>query len=134
MINEPILSLAEVQGRLPQVRQLTHQMVQVATGIPDLQESIKICQYQLARSPDNRDLRIALQRTVDDCDAAARKLTYVLRELGVLGAQVKDLRAGVLDFYGQRDNEVIELCWRLGEEQVAFWHRVGDGFAGRLPL
>ena len=26
------------------------------------------------------------------------------------------------------------LCWQLGEDEIAWWHRVDDGFAGRRPL
>ena len=32
------------------------------------------------------------------------------------------------------DDEEIELCWHLGEEAVAFWHRIGEGYAGRKPI
>jgi hypothetical protein len=28
----------------------------------------------------------------------------------------------------------VELCWRLGEPTVAFWHEVDAGYAGRQPL
>jgi hypothetical protein len=26
------------------------------------------------------------------------------------------------------------LCWQLGEDEVAYWHSIEDGFAGRKPL
>jgi len=28
----------------------------------------------------------------------------------------------------------VLLCWKLGEDEIAFWHRVEDGFAGRRPI
>jgi hypothetical protein len=26
------------------------------------------------------------------------------------------------------------VCWELGEEEIAFWHGLEEGFAGRKPL
>lgn len=51
-----------------------------------------------------------------------------------LGVEVKDLDTGLLDFPAVRDGEQVELCWRVGEEDVRYWHRVGEGFAGRKPI
>ena len=57
-----------------------------------------------------------------------------LRQLESCGCFLKDLSQGLVDFYSLRDGEPIFLCWRLGEEQIRFWHCVEDGFAGRQPL
>jgi hypothetical protein len=50
------------------------------------------------------------------------------------GAIVKDLDTGLVDFPAVREGEEILLCWRLGEDEVAFFHGYDDGFAGRQPL
>ena len=34
----------------------------------------------------------------------------------------------------RRGDEDILLCWKVGEPEVAFWHGVEEGFAGRKPL
>jgi hypothetical protein len=47
---------------------------------------------------------------------------------------VKDLDAGLVDFPSVRDGEDVLLCWQLGEDVVAFWHRYEDGYAGRRPI
>ena len=47
----------------------------------------------------------------------------------------KDLDSGLLDFPGTRPSgEPILLCWRLGEDEIAWWHTEQDGFGGRRPL
>ena len=51
-----------------------------------------------------------------------------------LGAILKDLNTGLIDFYGHRQGELVFLCWRRGEEGIQFWHRLDEGFAGRQPL
>jgi hypothetical protein len=51
-----------------------------------------------------------------------------------LGAIVKDLDEGLVDFPALREGEEILLCWRLGEPDVAHWHDLEEGFRGRRPL
>jgi hypothetical protein len=50
------------------------------------------------------------------------------------GAIVKDLATGLIDFPARLEGEEVLLCWRLGEEQVAHWHGLEEGFAGRKLL
>ena len=42
--------------------------------------------------------------------------------------------SGLIDFPALRRGETVLLCWQLGEDEVAFWHGLEDGFAGRQPL
>jgi hypothetical protein len=50
------------------------------------------------------------------------------------GAQVKDLDRGLVDFPALQEGEEVCLCWQVGEEEIAYWHGVDEGFAGRKPL
>ena len=50
------------------------------------------------------------------------------------GAIVKDVDEGLVDFPALRQGEEILLCWRLGEDEVAHWHGLEEGFAGRKQL
>jgi hypothetical protein len=65
---------------------------------------------------------------------AEETATRALEELDELGVVVKDAARGLVDFPSLRDGEVVELCWLDGEDVVAHWHPVGEGFAGRRPL
>jgi hypothetical protein len=67
---------------------------------------------------------------------AASEVAAAVAELEELGVQVKDLDEGLVDFparHPDRDETVL-LCWRLGEDEVAYWHGLEEGFAGRKPL
>ena len=50
------------------------------------------------------------------------------------GAIVKDIDEGLVDFPAVREGAEILLCWRLGEDEVAHWHGLEEGFAGRKQL
>ena len=51
-----------------------------------------------------------------------------------LGAMVKDVGEGLVDFPAKREGADVLLCWKLGEAQIAHWHGPEEGFAGRKPL
>jgi hypothetical protein len=74
-----------------------------------------------------RELAGTLQREAEAVVACVERITE-------LGVQVKDLDEGLLDFPARRADEDVLLCWRLGEEEVGFWHGVEEGFRGRKPL
>jgi hypothetical protein len=75
-----------------------------------------------------RELEEELER---EAEAVARAVSS-LEELGV---QVKDLDRGLVDFPSLRSNgEEVLLCWQVGEDEIAFWHGLEEGFAGRKPL
>lgn len=67
-------------------------------------------------------------------NAIARRLARLVDEISQHGAQVKDLDSGLVDFPALHRGETVLLCWRLGEDEIGWWHRLEDGFAGRRPL
>jgi hypothetical protein len=54
-----------------------------------------------------------------------------LAEEGIL---LRDPDTGLVDFPADREGERVFLCWRLGEESVAWYHGTESGFSGRRPL
>src|SRR5581483_7805155 len=77
--------------------------------------------------------RVAPMRhfTPEEANAA---LADVIDELAERGVQVKDVDEGLVDFPALRRGETVLLCWRLGEDEVSYWHTLEAGFAGRRPL
>jgi hypothetical protein len=69
-----------------------------------------------------------------EAQAIAREIESFRRELVALGIQLKDARLGLIDFASTMGERPIQLCWRLGEPEVQFWHEPDAGFAGRQPL
>ena len=51
-----------------------------------------------------------------------------------LGAQIKDLDIGLIDFPTMYRGREVLLCWKLGEERIAFWHGTDEGFKGRKAI
>jgi len=60
-----------------------------------------------------------------------RTLVKLIQDQGVI---LKDMGQGLLDFPSLREGREVYLCWRHGEERIAFWHEVDAGFMGRQPI
>jgi len=72
----------------------------------------------------------ALSRMVEDFE----KLDALIHQILDTGVQIKDINIGLLDFSALRNGREVYLCWKYGEDTIAFWHEVEAGFAGRQPI
>ena len=79
---------------------------------------------------DPQEPRALEEKFAEEGEAVAR----CVEELERQGVLVKDLDRGLVDFPALRDGEEVLLCWEVGEDEVAFWHGIDEGFAGRKPL
>ncbi len=84
-------------------------------------------------APDHPD-RGLKERLVTEGAALTRRLEGEVGRLSAEGIEVKDLDAGLVDFYGLVQGEVVFLCWRVGEEEVGFFHPLDGGFRQRRPI
>jgi hypothetical protein len=72
----------------------------------------------------------ALSNMVKDFE----KLDTLVHQIQDMGVLVKDINLGLLDFPALKDGREVYLCWQYGEGEIAFWHEVEAGFAGRQPI
>lgn len=79
---------------------------------------------------DPTELGEVHERMGDEAAALARCVAGIHE----VGAQVKDLDRGLIDFPARRGDDDVLLCWRVDEERIEFWHGMDEGFAGRKPL
>lgn len=123
----------EANELLPQVRTLAERMVAhrrslaIATA-RHARVAAKISGNGGGVNPHEVD---QLRSTVD---AEANAVAACVDELSALGVQVKDLDEGLVDFPCRHGDREVLLCWRLGEDEVVYWHEADEGFAGRKSL
>jgi hypothetical protein len=72
----------------------------------------------------------ALSNMVQDFE----KFDTLIHEMQASGVLIKDINLGLLDFPALKDGREVYLCWQYGEGEIAFWHEVEAGFAGRQPI
>jgi hypothetical protein len=66
--------------------------------------------------------------------AGLLRLNRLLKNFTDRGVMVKDVDMGLVDFPHMRGDTEVLLCWKLGEDQVGYWHDLESGFQGRQPL
>jgi len=62
------------------------------------------------------------------------RLDVFVHQVQDTGVLFKDINAGLLDFPALKDGREVYLCWQYGEDDIAFWHEVEAGYAGRQPI
>jgi hypothetical protein len=70
----------------------------------------------------------------EDLERVGRRIEARLDDIARLGGVPKDLGLGLVDFPHLRNGEVVNLCWKHGEQSIDYWHGLDEGFAGRKPL
>jgi len=123
----------EANAALGHVRPLVEQLVaQRAEQIAALERQEEL--EQKIRGNGGGIPPAELAEATAEVDAVARRLAQLVDEINEYGAEVKDIDSGLIDFPALRKGETVLLCWRLGEDEIGFWHGAEDGFAGRRPL
>lgn len=102
----------EAESALPLVKQIVADVLERASRIRQLEEN----------DGERRGLEAELEEN--------------LRELEAMGCYFKDwdFSVGLVDFPAMIDGETVFLCWRSDEKELAWYHRIEDGFQGRKPL
>ena len=71
----------------------------------------------------------------EDFERETAAMVEALERLERLGVIVKDADRGLVDVPALRESgEEVLLCWQVGEDEIAYWHGLEEGFAGRKPL
>ena len=76
--------------------------------------------------------RLAVRKA--EKEKALQRVKDALAEIDSTGVQVKDLDVGLLDFPCLVQDQLILLCWKMGEKQITHWHGVEEGFQNRKPI
>jgi hypothetical protein len=108
--------LGELRERLPRVRQARQALTAASRRIPD------------AVAVDGGGV------AGGDWVQHQQTLREDLEFLAARGILLRDPETGLVDFPAERDGRRVFLCWRLGENEVAWYHEEHSGFGGRKPL
>ncbi len=127
----------EVNSILPRIISLWTQIMQVRGQVKTTYQRLE-SKNAAPKSEDFDPLVPGLAADVLRDRYTFRGLVEVLRsqiaDLNALGCQVKDIDTGLCDWWGRSGARDVLLCWRFGEQQLAFFHDLETGVAGRRPV
>ena len=128
-----VFTLEEANAALTELRPIVERMVQHRRDLTAAQARQVELVTRIAGNggdmvpSDLHDLAETIQREADAISDCAEQINQV-------GAQVKSLEEGLLDFPAKRGEEDVLLCWKLGEDEIRFWHGTDEGFSARKRL
>jgi hypothetical protein len=126
-------TLAEANAALAELRPLAEEMVAKRRELVDAQAQRAALGAQVGAN--GGDLTPSdFAEADEELEQAAAALARCVEQIQAAGVLVKDLDQGLLDFPALRGDEEILLCWHVGEDQIAYWHGLEEGFAGRKPV
>ncbi len=73
-------------------------------------------------------------REIEQYNELVNRFYDLVDEVHQTGCFLKDIEAGLVDFYAMHQGRVVYFCWKLGESEVSFWHEVGRGYTYRQPI
>ena len=126
-------SVEEANRTLPLVRQIVADIVRQFQAVSALDARLSAVVHRDPKKRGGDVYSEELAHTRSELEAEDEKLHAYREELDKLGVELKGTD-GLCDFPGLRDGREVCLCWRLGEPEVAHWHEVHTGFAGRQPI
>lgn len=119
--------LPEIEPRLRRLQSLWHRARQLTEEMERLRAVGELPGGTLIMERDYRLALAARSREVEEAE-------LILEEIHRLGAQVKDVGMGLVDFPSRLGGRAVYLCWRLGEPEVAHYHGLTEGYRGRRRL
>ena len=117
-----IFTKEEADALLPELRRVLGEMRQARRELLEAQARLPE-----ARGLERRALEEEIRFLLGTLEADARYLAS-------LGVFLKDLDQGLIDFPARIGGEIVFLCWREGEPEVAHYHPLSGDFQDRRPL
>ena len=127
-------TLDEAQSLLPVLESLLKRAIEGRQAAETVESDLSDLARQIYLSGGMRvdTVKVAAMRA--EMDTHLQRVRESITEIDAIGVQVKDLETGLLDFPFRLDDDVVLLCWRLGEPSIEHWHTTDAGFKGRQPV
>jgi hypothetical protein len=127
-------TLDEAQSLLPVLEALLKRAIEGKQAAEEVESGLSEMARRIYISGGMRVDVTKVAKLRAEMDAHLQLARESVAEIDSIGVQVKDLDGGLLDFPCRMDDQVVLLCWRIGETAIEFWHTVEAGFQGRQPL
>jgi len=130
---EKHFTLVEANQLLPRLRPILEQLVAIRRNMSVKQHEMEALRAHVRGNGATAEGR-AFARLKEELQALGEQLRQGIDQIHGFGCQLKDLDIGLIDFPTLRRGQEVLLCWRLGEQGIAFWHATHEGFSERKPV
>lgn len=127
-------TLAEARTLLPLVGRLLREAVAYKSEYQEAEREIQALSGQITLMGGMVVDRTRVLAARTQREESAARLREAIESVQEAGCVVKDLDVGLVDFPCLFHGREVYLCWKLGEEDITYWHGIEEGFAGRKPI
>jgi len=127
-------TLSEAQSLIPRVDRLLREAVSLKSQYQEAEQEMQAIMQRVTLMGGMMVDREGVIDTRNRRDDTRSKLGTAIEHVQEVGCVVKDLDMGLIDFPTMFRDEEVYLCWKLGEDKIAFWHGVDEGFRGRKAI
>jgi hypothetical protein len=127
-------TLDEAQSLLPVLESLLNRAIEGKQAAELVENRLQELSRRIYLSGGMRVDVAQVARDRFEMESHLKQVKETIAEIDAIGVQVKDLDDGLLDFPFRLEEEVVLLCWRMGEPSIEHWHTVESGFQGRQPV
>jgi hypothetical protein len=127
-------TLDEAQALLPVLEALLKRALDGKQAAEAVEAEITALARRIYFSGGMRVQADQVSRRKTEMEDHLKRVRETVNEIDAIGVQVKDLETGLLDFPCRLDDQIVLLCWRMGEASIEHWHTAEDGIKGRQPL
>ena len=127
-------TLEEAQALLPLLESLLKRALEGKRAAEEVETRLGELGRRIYLSGGMRVDVAAVSKERTEMEGHLQRVRESVAEIDSIGVQVKDMDTGLLDFPCKIDDEVVLLCWRMGESAIEHWHTIEDGFKGRKPV
>jgi hypothetical protein len=127
-------TLEEAQSLLPVLESLLKRAMEGKRSAQEAESNLTGLAHRIYLSGGMRVNagEVAKQRT--EMEDQLKQVRESVAEIDAIGVQVKDLESGLLDFPCRVEDQIVLLCWQMGEPAIEHWHTVEGGFKARQPV
>jgi len=127
-------TLDEAQSLLPVLESLLKRAMDGKRSAQDVESNLTGLAQRIYLAGGMRVNATDIARQRAEMEDHLKRVRESIAEIDSIGVQVKDLESGLLDFPCRVDDEIVLLCWRVGEPAIEHWHTVEGGFKARQPV
>ncbi len=127
-------TLEEAQSLLPVLESLLKRAIEGKQSAQQVEAVLSELARRIYLSGGMRVDSEKVAKLRAELEAQVLRVRESIAEIDAIGVQVKDLDAGLLDFPCRLDDQVVLLCWRMGEPAIEHWHPMDTGFKDRQPV
>jgi hypothetical protein len=127
-------TIDEAQSLLPVLESLLKRAIDGKRSAEEIESDLSSLAQRIYLSGGMRVSTTDVAKQRAEMESHLKQVRESVAEIDIIGVQVKDLEAGLLDFPCRIDDQVVLLCWRMGEPSIEHWHTVESGFQGRQPV